>query len=417
MKYIRTQNNEDNAEEIDLKTYLNDKNLEKPFENLNSNPKINVSVFILIVLLFCIIFCLFLFFQQKNNENVINLIESKNYTMEIKNEINMIKNELKEEINQKIKIVTDKIKYIQKENAKDSKDVKNKINTIKNELKEEINQTMKIVNDEIKYIQKGNAEDLKDIKNEINMIKNELKGEINQTIRVVDDEIKYIQKEKAKDSKDIKNEINIIKNELKEEIKQKIKIVNDEIKYRLKEEVKDSKDIKNETFMSLIEEERPLNKYVYKKYLFSNRETSFKRAKIFLDNSLKGILTKKIPSEPIKDPLVTVIIPVYNCKDYITRAIKSIQNQNMMNIEIILVNDNSTDNTSFIIEEMQKEDQRIKIINNQKNMGTLYSRCIGALSAKGKYIFPLDNDDMFLDEDVLQTIIYNKMELILKKIL
>ena len=53
---------------------------------------------------------------------------------------------------------------------------------------------------------------------------------------------------------------------------------------------------------------------------------------------------------------------------------------------------------------MQKEDPRIKIIVNQKNMGTLYSRSVGALSAKGKYIFPLDSDDMFLDEDVFQTI-------------
>ena len=53
---------------------------------------------------------------------------------------------------------------------------------------------------------------------------------------------------------------------------------------------------------------------------------------------------------------------------------------------------------------MQKEDPRIKIIANQKNMGTLYSRSVGALSAKGKYIFPLDSDDMFLDEDVFQTI-------------
>lgn len=44
------------------------------------------------------------------------------------------------------------------------------------------------------------------------------------------------------------------------------------------------------------------------------------------------------------------------------------------------------------------------MINNNKNMRTLYSRCIGALSSKGKYIFPLDNDDMFLDRDVFDTI-------------
>jgi glycosyltransferase involved in cell wall biosynthesis len=76
----------------------------------------------------------------------------------------------------------------------------------------------------------------------------------------------------------------------------------------------------------------------------------------------------------------------------------------MKNIEIILVNDFSTDDSLSYIQELQKEDPRIKIINNQKNMGTLYSRSIGVLSAKGKYIFPLDNGDMFLDYDVFDTI-------------
>ena len=53
---------------------------------------------------------------------------------------------------------------------------------------------------------------------------------------------------------------------------------------------------------------------------------------------------------------------------------------------------------------MEKEDPRIKIINNKKNMGTLYSRCIGTLHAKGKYIFPMDNDDMFADKDVFKVV-------------
>ena len=78
----------------------------------------------------------------------------------------------------------------------------------------------------------------------------------------------------------------------------------------------------------------------------------------------------------------------------------------MKNIEIILVDDFSSDDTLSFLENIQKEDSRIKILKNQKNMGTLYSRSIGALSAKGKYIFPLDNGDMFLDHDVFN-IIYN----------
>ena len=109
------------------------------------------------------------------------------------------------------------------------------------------------------------------------------------------------------------------------------------------------------------------------------------------------------------NPMISVIIPVYNANNTIKYAIRSAQNQKFINIEIILVNDFSEDNSLEIIEEMQKEDKRIKIINNNKNMGVLYSRSIAVLSAKGKYIFPLDNDDMFLVNDILD-IIYNEAE-------
>ena len=74
-------------------------------------------------------------------------------------------------------------------------------------------------------------------------------------------------------------------------------------------------------------------------------------------------------------------------------------------MEIKLVNDESTDNTLSIIQEIQRGDPRIKIMNNKKNMGILYIRCIGVLASKSKYIFPLDNDDMLFDSDVFHTII------------
>lgn len=105
-------------------------------------------------------------------------------------------------------------------------------------------------------------------------------------------------------------------------------------------------------------------------------------------------------------PKVTVIIPVYNCQKSIELSLTSIMNQKMKDFEIILVNDNSSDNSQKIINQIKKGDNRIKLINNHKNMGTLYSRCIGALNAEGKYIFSLDNDDIFLDEDIFMTI-YN----------
>ena len=96
---------------------------------------------------------------------------------------------------------------------------------------------------------------------------------------------------------------------------------------------------------------------------------------------------------------------MFNCQNSIQMSIKSIQYQKLEDIEIILVNDFSNDNSLEIIENIKKYDKRIKIINNQKNMGTLYSRSIGTLKAKGKYIFSLDNDDIFFDENIFETIV------------
>ena len=81
----------------------------------------------------------------------------------------------------------------------------------------------------------------------------------------------------------------------------------------------------------------------------------------------------------------------------------------MKNIEIILVNDLADNNTTKIIEDLKKEDPRIKIIYNEKKLATLHSRCIGILAAKGRYIIFVDSDDMFCDKDVFD-ILYDETE-------
>ena len=101
-----------------------------------------------------------------------------------------------------------------------------------------------------------------------------------------------------------------------------------------------------------------------------------------------------------RDPKISIIIPVFNCENSINFSINSIRNQKFEDIEILLVNDFSKDNSKYIIENLQKKDPRIKIINNNKNMGTLYSRNIGVIHSKGKYIFALDNDDMYLNRNI-----------------
>ena len=109
---------------------------------------------------------------------------------------------------------------------------------------------------------------------------------------------------------------------------------------------------------------------------------------------------------PYKNNIIKIscIIPIYNSEKTIKRALRSVQNQNLIEFEIILVNDFSIDNSLSIIKELSKSDLRIKIINNIKNMGTLYTRCIGALYAKGLYIVPLDSDDMLLNFDVFNVL-------------
>ena len=199
-----------------------------------------------------------------------------------------------------------------------------------------------------------------------------------------------------------KNNLTEQKNKLLEE---KNKLI--ELKNKLVEEKTQLIMEKNESNFEqeeLTEEKIPLPQDVYKIEIFNSRKKSFKKAKSFLKACINEEITQKINSTFNETPIATAVIPVYNSKSRISKAIKSIQNQNIINIEIILVNDKSTDGTLSFIKEIQKNDSRIKIIENKKNMGIIYSRCIGTLSAKGKYIFPLDNDDMFLDADVFQTI-------------
>ena len=133
----------------------------------------------------------------------------------------------------------------------------------------------------------------------------------------------------------------------------------------------------------------------------------FQKYKNYVNVSSQGLLLTSQKFNISKYPKISVVIPVYNKEIIIKRTLRSIQNQNMKDVEIILVNDFSTDNTLKTIKQFQNEDSRIKILNNKKNKGTLYSRCIGTLNSIGYYILPLDNDDMYLDKDIFNTL-YNK---------
>lgn len=95
------------------------------------------------------------------------------------------------------------------------------------------------------------------------------------------------------------------------------------------------------------------------------------------------------------NPKISIFLPIYNKEQYLKRSISSIQKQSIKNIEIIAVNDNSKDKSLEILTELTKFDKRIKIINNKKNRGTLYSRGIGILNSRGEYFMTLDPDDEY----------------------
>lgn len=100
----------------------------------------------------------------------------------------------------------------------------------------------------------------------------------------------------------------------------------------------------------------------------------------------------------MQNPLVTVFIPVYNCEDYIGECLDSILGQTYENIEVLLVNDGSTDRSVEVINAYS--DPRIRLIENEKNMGIPYTRNVGLEEAKGQYMAIMDSDDIAMPNRV-----------------
>ncbi len=96
----------------------------------------------------------------------------------------------------------------------------------------------------------------------------------------------------------------------------------------------------------------------------------------------------------MENPLISVIIPVYNSEKLLERALDSVLNQTYKDLEIIVVDDGSTDNSSKIIAKYQKKDSRIVSIR-QKNGGQASARNAGIRLAKGEYLAFLDADDEY----------------------
>lgn len=105
----------------------------------------------------------------------------------------------------------------------------------------------------------------------------------------------------------------------------------------------------------------------------------------------------------MKNNKLSIIIPVYNVEDYLPKCIESVINQTYPNIEIILVNDGSTDGSGIICEAYSKDNSKIQVIH-KANGGLSSARNVGLDAVNGKYIAFVDSDD-WLDVDMYKTLI------------
>lgn len=113
------------------------------------------------------------------------------------------------------------------------------------------------------------------------------------------------------------------------------------------------------------------------------------------------------PNNTMKKTLISVIIPVYNVEEYLGQCLDSIINQTYKNLEIIIVDDWSTDNSWKIRDEYAKNDKRIKLIH-QKNTGLSAARNAWLKIATWKYIWYIDSDD-YVELDMYEKL-YNIIE-------
>ena len=122
----------------------------------------------------------------------------------------------------------------------------------------------------------------------------------------------------------------------------------------------------------------------------------------YISLSTKEDSSSKIFPSKIDTPKISLIIPLFNSEKTLIPLINSIQNQTLKELEIILINDNSSDKTESLLTKLKKEDTRIITITNKIRRGVLFNIINTGLQAKGEYIIFLYQNDFFTSNDVLE---------------
>ena len=158
-----------------------------------------------------------------------------------------------------------------------------------------------------------------------------------------------------------------------------------------------SKCLDNKSFK--IKEFEILNsKSFIENFFFENYIEEIKK---FREINDKNILNHQILFQKVNQPDISVIITVYNQANCFFKALRSVQNQSFKNIEIIIIDDCSLDNTTEVIEKYMKEDKRIIYLKNDSNNGKIKTRSDAVMIAKGKYITIIDGDDALSHQNIL----------------
>jgi hypothetical protein len=183
-------------------------------------------------------------------------------------------------------------------------------------------------------------------------------------------------------------------------IKERTLIINNIQKRR--EPIKNGKVSQN----SNKERKREINNKKRRRYsIDKDLNEEFKDIQEYIYMTMNGTLYN--PNEILKkseNPKISIVITIYNGEGFLKTALLSIQNQDFKDIEIIIIDDYSKDNSVNLIKELMIKDPRIILYQNEENKGQLYTKSRGVLQAKGKYVMLLDVDDIYAQKDAFSTL-------------